>query len=57
MLDSITFKVEGVAPLIQHNGRLGNPLDQMAKLIKETTDKKKKTDHDHRIDFAAGVYR
>lgn len=60
MLDSITFKVEGVAPLIQHNGRLGNPLDQMAKLIKETTDKKKKTDQDHRLisrlEFIGGLY-
>lgn len=62
MSDMIKFRIEfeGIEPLIMHNGRLSNPLDPMARALKEMTGKRKKTDEDHlkiaELEFRGGLY-
>lgn len=52
--------IEGTRPLLMHNGRLADPLDQAAKALKVATLKKSKTDEDQieiaRIEFEGGLY-
>lgn len=38
--------LHGTKPMIQHNGRLANPLDPYARQLKELTSKRKKSDED-----------
>lgn len=56
----LTFKITGVAPLIQHNGQTADPLNPHSKSIAEITGKRKKTDADHREvarrEWYAGLY-
>jgi hypothetical protein len=60
MYKTIRFKIEGVSPLLCHNGRLANPLDEAAKAIRAVSGKRKKTDADHaelaRLEFLGGLY-
>lgn len=60
MYQSHTFEVEGVAPLILHNGRLANPLDPFTKSLRELSVKRKKTDADleelSRREWFGGLY-
>lgn len=60
MLQEISIKIEGVAPLIMHNGQTCDPLNKFSKLMKEITGKRKKTEEDHgelsRIEWMAGLY-
>lgn len=50
----------GIAPLILHNGRLSNPLDDYAKAIGAITGKRKKTEADHekiaQLEWRGGLY-
>ena len=46
-METITFRLVGVRPLIMHNGQLANPLNPAAKAIKEVSSKRVKTDADH----------
>ena len=59
-MKTATYKIEGVAPLYMHNGQLADPLNKWAKLLKELSSKRKKTDADHeemsRIEFLGGLY-
>lgn len=59
-MDTVTVKVEGTAPLLMHNVRLANPLDEYTKAIKLITSKSKKTDADYeeifRLEHAGGMY-
>jgi hypothetical protein len=52
--------IEGVRPLLMHNGRLANPMDPMAKALKAITSRKGKSDDDHadmaRAEFEGGMY-
>lgn len=52
--------LEGVKPIILHNGRLSNPLDPYVRELKTLTSKRKKTDEDlHKImqiEARAGCY-
>lgn len=56
----MTFTIEGIAPLMMHNGQLANPLNKWSKAIKSITGKRKKTDEDHeeiaRLEFLGGLY-
>ena len=53
-------EVEGETPLIIHNGRTSNPLDDYAKKMKVLTSKRKKTDEDYEklmdIQWHASLY-
>lgn len=46
MYKDANFTLKGISPTIIHSGRMANPLDPMAKLMKEITSKRKKTDQD-----------
>lgn len=50
----------GIRPLILHNGRLADPLDDFSRALKEVSSKRKKTDADYeqmaRLEFEGGLY-
>lgn len=60
MLESVSFQIVGVAPLIMHNGQTADPLNRFSKALKEVSGKRKKTDEDYaemaRIEWHAGLY-
>lgn len=60
MLRKMTVKLVGRRPLVMHNARLSDPLDEAAKALKGITSKKSKSDEDHmeaaRIEFLGGLY-
>ena len=43
-MDSVKFRLEGVAPLIMHNSRGADPLNEYAKRLKEVTKKRAASD-------------
>jgi hypothetical protein len=55
-----TYRLQGVAPFIHHNGVLADKQNPIKKAIDLITAKKKKTDADHleiaRLEFAGGLY-
>jgi len=59
-MSEIKFRVEGVAPLLMHNGQLANPLNSTVKSMKALTGQRKKTDETHlelsRLEFYGGLY-
>lgn len=59
-MQTVKFKLKSVTPLLQHNGRLANPLDPFAKDLKKVTSKRGKTDADleeiARREFYGGLY-
>ena len=42
----ITFTLTGTKPMLQHNGRLANPLDPYTRKLRSITSQRKKTDDD-----------
>jgi hypothetical protein len=42
----LTVRLTGTKPMLQHNGRLANPLDSYTRQLKAITGKRKKTDED-----------
>jgi hypothetical protein len=56
----MTVRIKGETPLLMHNGRLANPLDEFTKRLKVLTAKPKKTDADHaeiaRAEWNGGLY-
>lgn len=54
------FLIQGVSPLLVHNGQLANPLNKWSKAIKSVTKKRTKTDEDYeeiaRLEFYGGLY-
>lgn len=59
-LQTLSFRLTGISPLLMHNDRLADPLDEFAREMKKITSKKKKTDEDHealaRLEFLGGLY-
>lgn len=59
-MEQMTIEVEGVTPLLIHNGRTSNPLDPYSKRMKEVTSKRNKTEEDYErlmsIQWEAGLY-
>jgi hypothetical protein len=55
-----TFKIQGVCPLLCHNGHLADPMNQFSKAIKVISGKRKKTDADFeemaRLEWYGGLY-
>jgi hypothetical protein len=53
-------EIEGITPLLIHNGRTANPLDELTKKFQVLTYKRKKTDEDHEkildIQWQASLY-
>lgn len=60
MLQKLSFRIEGLAPMMQHNGRLADPDDPYARAMKVITSNRKKTDADleelARLEFLGGLY-
>lgn len=59
-IKTIKAKLVGVAPLLLHNGRLADPLDEIAKALKAVSIKRKKVEADHlemaRLEWMGGLY-
>lgn len=57
---TLKYKLTSSAPLIMHNGQAADPLNKWAKMSKQISSKRSKTDADHEemahIDFLAGLY-
>lgn len=57
---SIVFVFKGLAPCLQHNSRLANPLDPVVRAMKPLHAKKKKTESDFedlaRLEFLGSLY-
>lgn len=57
---SLTFKIQGVSPLLMHNGRLADPMNEFARSLKAITGKRDKTDADYeemaRVEWYGGMY-
>ena len=56
----VLVRISGTTPMLMHNRRLSDPLDEYTRLIKEVTSKRIKTDADHaeiaRLEFLGGLY-
>lgn len=54
------YKIKGLTPAMQHNGRLANPMDEVAIKMKAITSKRKKTEEDFlelaRLEFFGSFY-
>lgn len=44
--NELTFKIAGVSPLLMHNGSLADPMNPIARQMKQISSKKSKTDAD-----------
>ena len=59
-MKTLTAKLTGTAPLLMHNERLANPMDPIARKMKEITNKRKKTDTDlellQNLEWIGGMY-
>lgn len=55
-----SYTIKGTRPVLQHNERLADPLNQWAKELKRLAKKRNKTDEDHvavsRAEFMGGLY-
>jgi hypothetical protein len=60
MQQLVKYHLDGVAPLMMHNGQLADPLNLFSKAIKQITAKRKKTDADHeevgRLEWHGSLY-
>lgn len=60
-LPSVQIKLQGVSPLLCHNGQTADPRNTYAKAMKAVSGKRKKTDADYdelaRLEWLAGLYR
>lgn len=57
---NITLRLTGTRPMLQHNGRLANPLDPFTQQVKALSSKRKKTDEDlialMRVEARGAIY-
>ena len=60
-LPSVQIRLQGVSPLLCHNGQTADPRNTYAKAMKAVSSKRKKTDADFdelaRLEWLAGLYR
>ena len=60
MLNQTTITIKGITPLIMHNGRLADPLDEATQALAKITGKRKKTHDDHlamaKCEWYGGLY-
>lgn len=60
MLNDLVFHIRGISPLLCHNGRLCDPLNEIAREMKKISGKRKKTDDDYaelaRLEWEGGMY-
>ena len=60
-LPTVQIRLQGVSPLLCHNGQTADPRNTFAKAMKAVSSKRKKTDADYdemaRLEWLAGLYR
>lgn len=60
MIEKLSFKIQGVSPLIMHNGLLADPSNEWTRAVKEISSKRKKTDSDYeemaRLEWMGSLY-
>lgn len=60
MYKTLKTRIVGIAPMIMHNGQTADPLNKYAKLMKEISGKRTKTEADYaemaKIEFIASLY-
>ena len=60
MFEERKFTIEGVAPLLVHNGRLCNPIDPIVREMKQFSGKRNKTESDYeslaKLEFMGSLY-
>lgn len=60
MYKELNVTIQGVSPLLLHNGRLANPLDPIAREMKKVSGKRVKTDEDYatmaKLEWLGGLY-
>jgi hypothetical protein len=58
--ERLKFHLAGVSALLMHNGRLADPLEPIARQMRQVSAKRKKTEADHeelgRLEFLGGLY-
>ena len=56
----ITIRIKGIRPIIMHNGRTANPLDEYSRKLKKLSGKRGKTEDDYeamaQCELEAGLY-
>jgi len=59
-MEKITISLIGISPLLMHSNKCANPISKEAKVMKEHTSKRSKTDKDFeliaRLEWEAGLY-
>ena len=59
-MNTTSVRIEGLTPLIMHNGHLADPLDEASKALAKLTKKKQKTEADHlavrKCEWYGGLY-
>ena len=59
-LTQLSVSIQGVSPLLLHNGQTADPTNKYSRQLKEISGKRKKTDEDYaemsRIEWHAGLY-
>ena len=59
-MKKVKISIKGIRPIIMHNGRTSDPLDEYARKLKKVSAKRNKTEDDHalmaEIEFEAGLY-
>src|SRR5262245_43664191 len=57
---TLKYQLQSSAPLLMHNGQMANPTNMYAKMLKQVSSKRAKTDADYeemaRIEFMASLY-
>jgi hypothetical protein len=57
---TLRFRITSAVPLLMHNGRLADPLDEHARAMARVADKRPKTEADHErlaeLEFLGGLY-
>lgn len=60
MYEKLSFRIQGVSPLVMHNGQLADPLNKWAKDLSKISSKKPKTEADHaemaRLEWHGSLY-
>lgn len=60
MYKTLNIEIVGTGPMLMHNGQTADPLNKYARMMKEISGKRNKTEADFlemaRIEFAAGLY-
>jgi len=59
-MQTLQFRIQGVSPLIMHNGQTADPTNIWSRKMSEITSKRKKVDADYeelaRLEWLAGLY-